>query len=412
MFRRTLIKLTVLNTIILFIIIGLLSASVYFYTKTVLYRSIDSSFHDLSDHFMDKDGPRPIRDPMMGFLIWDSNNKLIVSDKDSGFDLYGSSLQKLKPKSINHIVEQKVGTDYFRTLSSKMLMGKNVVIVEFWININPTKQVLKTLLMIMWVALIAGVLIAAVAGLFLARRALKPIQAAWDRQQQFVSDASHEIRTPLTIIQSRIEMLLQTPQAKVQEKVNDISISLRETRRLSKLVSQLLTLARSDANQIELDLSPLTLNTVLRQVFEQFEELAVYQDKQLTLNISEKPMEILGDKGRIHQVLVIFLDNALKFTGEGGEITMIGRQEGNNVVIEIKDNGIGIKPEHLPHVFDRFFQADPSRTDREGTGLGLSIAKWIIEKHKGRLSVESTVGQGTQFTMVFPTLKSNQKGKE
>lgn len=408
MFRRTLIKLTVLNTMILFIIIGLLSASVYFYTKSVLYGGIDHSLHDLSEHYKGDS----IRDPSMGVLIWDSNNKLILSDKDSRFDFYGDSLKKLKPQPLDHVLEQKVEGYYFRTLSTKMLMGSNVVIVEFWININPQKQVLHTLLMIIWVALIAGGIIAAVAGLFLARRALKPIQSAWDRQQQFVSDASHEIRTPLTIIQSRIEMLLRSPQAKIQEKVNDISISLKETRRLSKLVSQLLTLARSDANQIEIELVPLELNAVLRQVFEQFEELAFFQDKQLTLNISENPMMVLGDKERIHQVLVIFLDNALKFTGEDGEITISGRQEGNSIYIDIKDNGVGIKPEHLSRVFDRFFQADPSRTDREGTGLGLSIAKWIIEKHKGRLSVESTVGKGTRFTLMFPTLKANQRGKE
>lgn len=408
MFRRTLIKLTVLNTVILFIIIGLLSASVYFYTKSVLYGGIDHSLHDLSEHYKGD----TIRDPSMGVLVWNSNKKFIGSDKESRFDFYGESLKKLKPRALDHVVEQKADENYFRTLSTKMLMGSNVVIVEFWMNINPQKQVLHTLLMIIWVALIAGVLIAAVAGSFLARRALKPIQAAWDRQQQFVSDASHEIRTPLTIIQSRIEMLLRSPQAKIQEKVNDISISLKETRRLSKLVSQLLTLARSDANQIELELAPLELNAVLRQVFEQFEELAFFQDKRFTLNISESPMMILGDKERIHQVLVIFLDNALKFTGEDGEITISGRQEGNNIYIDIKDNGVGIKPEHLSRVFDRFFQADPSRTDREGTGLGLSIAKWIIEKHKGRLSVDSTVGKGTQFTLMFPTLKPNQKGKE
>ncbi|HET6872523.1 MAG TPA: hypothetical protein VFH42_05990, partial [Sporolactobacillaceae bacterium] len=189
MFRRTLIKLTVLNTMILFIIIGLLSASVYFYTKSVLYGGIDHSLHDLSEHYKGDS----IRDPSMGVLIWDSNNRLILSDKDSRFDFYGDSFKKLKPQSLDHVLEQKVEGNYFRTLSTKMLMGSNVVIVEFWMNINPQKQVLHTLLMIIWVALIAGVLIAAVAGLFLARRALKPIQSAWDRQQQFVSDASHEI---------------------------------------------------------------------------------------------------------------------------------------------------------------------------------------------------------------------------
>jgi two-component system sensor histidine kinase CiaH len=411
MFRRTLFKLTLLNTLILFIIIGILSASVYFYTKTVLNRSTDHSLLEAKNLFIEHGGQGPIRDPQLGVIFWDSNYKFIGTNRER-LDPFISSLKKLKPKSLDNVVEQKVGNNYFRTLSSKMMTNNGVVIVEFWMPFNAQKQMLQTLLFIIWVVLIGGGLIAAGAGLFMAQRALKPIQAAWDRQQQFVSDASHEIRTPLTIIQSRIEMLLQTPQAKIQEKVNDISISLRETRRLSKLVSQLLTLARSDANQIELELAPLDLNAVLRQVFEQFEELATYQEKQLTLNISEKPMVILGDKERIHQVLVIFLDNALKFTGEDGEITISGHQEGNSIVIEIKDNGIGIKPEYLPRVFDRFFQADPSRTGREGTGLGLSIAKWIIEKHRGRLSVDSKVGQGTQFTLVFPTIKANQKGKE
>lgn len=413
MFRRTLIKLTVLNTAIFFILLSLLSSTVYFYTKSVFYRSVDQSLQEASNHF-GVNGAQ-IHDPQIGVIIWDSNNKMIAAITHSR-DPFGigdpllSSEKKLKHIVLNQFQDQKVGSFYFRTLSTKIITNDyGVVTVQFFELINAQKSVLQTLLIIIIVSLVVGILLAAGAGLFLAHRALKPIQKAWDRQQQFVSDASHEIRTPLTIIQSRIEMLLQSPRATIQDKINDISISLQETRRLSKLVSHLLTLARSDANQIEIQEEPILMNDLIRTVVEQFEELASYEDKKLVLNMTHQPVYILGDKQRLHQLLVIFLDNALKFTGENGEIKVLCHQEANTVFLEVKDNGIGIKPEHLGSIFDRFFQADTSRTDREGTGLGLSIAKWIVEKHRGKLTVKSELGKGTHFTMSFPAAKTLTK---
>lgn len=418
MFRRTLIKLTLLNSAIFLILLALLGSSVYFYTKGVLYRSIDHSLMDAKNHFSRGGGGGPLHDPQLAILLWDTNDQLIVSTgaHSNAGDVFQNSLvstwKKLKPNTLNKIVEKKVGSFYFRTLSIKVLTNNGVGTAEFCIIINPEKRVLHTLLVIILVSMVVGVVLALGAGFFLAQRALKPIKEAWDRQQEFVSDASHELRTPLTIIQSRIEMLLQSPRATVQDKVQDISTSLQETRRLSKLVTNLLTLARTDANQVELEMEPILLNELLRSVTEQFDELASFQEKQLLLEMDHQPMTILGDKGRLHQLLVIFLDNALKFTDPGGEIRVTCHQESHSVFLKIKDNGMGIKEEDIKKIFDRFFQGDKARTDREGTGLGLSIAKWIVEKHKGKLSVESQVGHGTTFTMMFPTYKTGSKDKE
>ncbi len=408
MFRKTLIRLTLLNTAIFFILLGILSSTVYFYTQGVFYRSIDQSLHNASEHFASEGR---IRDPQVNVLLWNSNNQIVGTTTRSlsgPDDPLSNSLKKLKPTVMNQIIDRKIGQNYFRTYTAKIITDTGVIKAEFFVFINPEKQVLHTLLAIIFVSLIGGVLLAGGAGLFLAHRSLKPIKQAWDRQQQFVSDASHEIRTPLTIVQSRIEMLLQSPRAMIQDKIDDISISLQETRRLSKLVSHLLTLARSDANQIEIESTPVLLNDVVQNVVRQFEEIAMFQEKKLVLNMSHSPMYVLGDRERLHQLLVIFLDNALKFTQEeSGEIKVLCHQESGSVFLEISDNGIGVKPEDLKRIFDRFFQADSSRTHQEGTGLGLSIAKWIVDKHKGKLTVKSEFGKGTHFTIIFPSAKPN-----
>lgn len=419
MFRRTLIKLTVLNTVIFLVILALLSTSVYFYTKSVLYQSVNHSLQDASEHFVNGDGIGR-QDPQLGILYWDNNNKLIVAPRTrtnpaasaTDQDPLLNALKKLKPSTANQVIDKKIGDFYFRTLSINVVTDTGAAKVEFYIITNAYIKVLHTLLIIIISFTVVGILLAGVAGFFLAHRSLKPIKQAWDRQQQFVSDASHEIRTPLTIIQSRIELLLQSPRAMIQDKVQDISTSLQETRRLSKLVSHLLTLARSDSNQIEMENEPVNLNELIRTVAEPFQELAEFDEKKLIIEMGHQPIMILGDKERLHQLLVIFLDNALKFTSDGDEITLVCRQENSHLILEIRDTGIGIKPEHLKHVFDRFFQADKSRKDREGTGLGLSIAKWIVEKHKGKLTVASEYGKGTTFTMQFPINKTNPEAKK
>ncbi|WEG12566.1 ATP-binding protein [Pullulanibacillus sp. KACC 23026] len=419
MFRRTLFKLTLLNTAIFLVILALLSTSVYFYTKSYVYSSINQQLFTASNHFAQG---VEIRGQQTGLLIWNSNNKLILapsprvgfSDNTNNSNSDASLLEtfkNVKPSEPGKFVNYKAGGDYYRIfiLPTKVIYNGSYVKVGVYMFINPYIQVLHTLLVILIAFMIIGLLLAFGAGWFLAHRALKPIQLAWDRQQQFVADASHELRTPLTIIQSRIEMLLQSPRAMIQEKVQDISTSLQETRRLSKLVSHLLTLARSDANQIEMGAEPVLMNELIRTVAEPFAELASFDEKEIALEMGHQPITVLGDKERLHQLLVIFLDNALKFTTEGDKITVACRQESNNVLLEIKDTGIGIKPENLKRIFDRFFQVDTSRTDREGTGLGLSIAKWIVDKHKGKLNVESEFGKGTTFTIQFPAYKPNHK---
>ena len=185
----------------------------------------------------------------------------------------------------------------------------------------------------------------------------------------------------------------------------DISTISKECRRLSKLVSNLLLLARSDSNQIEMDKKIFELDKLLEEIVAPYKEIASYQEKEMILKV-ERGVSFMGDRERIHQMMVILLDNAMKYTNEGGHIQIDCTQTSSSIRIHVKDDGIGVKEEDIPKLFDRFYQGDRARSTSEGAGLGLSIANWIVEKHYGKISVESKWGDGTCFEVIFP---KNQK---
>jgi hypothetical protein len=166
-------------------------------------------------------------------------------------------------------------------------------------------------------------------------------------------------------------------------------------------VANLLTLARSDSDQIEMNKQAFQLDDLLKEIIQHYEEIALYQEKLIRLEPAE-PVKFLADKERIHQLIVILLDNAMKYTNEGGEIMLSCTQSHSSIFLQVKDNGIGIPEKDIPKIFDRFYQSDKARTAVGGTGLGLSIAKWIIEKHHGKTKVQSTLGKGTTIEIIFP----------
>ncbi|KHF27621.1 Sensor histidine kinase YycG [Anoxybacillus sp. BCO1] len=261
-----------------------------------------------------------------------------------------------------------------------------------------------------FILLSLGVLFIAVAiafSYFMSKRALVPIQDAYNRQRQFVADASHELRTPLSVIFSSVEALKMdmslTSDAfsrKTIERLGD------ETKRMTKLINDLLTLARTDDAKLQIEKKPFDLRACAQHTLHSLQELANKKNIALQFHASEQ-IEFVGDEDKCTQLLYILLDNAIKYTPEGGTVSLSLKQHVTKqrkvVEISVSDTGIGIAPEHLPHIFDRFYRADKARTRQiGGHGLGLSIAKWIVEAHNGHIQVESDVGKGTTFTLTFP----------
>jgi two-component system, OmpR family, sensor histidine kinase CiaH len=224
---------------------------------------------------------------------------------------------------------------------------------------------------------------------------MKPIIHSWNKHAEFVENASHELRTPLTIIQNKLELMLTTPHEK-------IALSLSETRRLSKLTTDLLTLARADSSETQLEKKAVHVDSFVKRVCSPYIEIAESQDKHFWLKLNCDSV-MIADETRLHQLLVILLDNALKYTGEHDSIGVKTYEEDHKVILEISDTGIGIKEENIPYIFDRFYREDKARTrESGGIGLGLSIAQWIVSAHNGSIKVSANENKGTTFKIKLP----------
>jgi len=230
-------------------------------------------------------------------------------------------------------------------------------------------------------------------------RMLDRLEAAFAAQRRFVSDASHELRTPLTTIRGNVEVLRRgsLDPAEQAEALQDIA---DETERMSRLIAGLLALARADAGR-HLDRQLVTLDNLLLDVYRHAQLLSGGVTVQLG---PVEPAEALADADHVRQLLLVLVENALKYNRPGGEVHLSLVREGDWLRIAVSDTGAGISPEDLPHIFERFYRA-PSARQVDGTGLGLPIARWIAEEHEGRIEVESVPGQGSTFTFWLPSIQ-------
>lgn len=228
---------------------------------------------------------------------------------------------------------------------------------------------------------------------------LSNLEEAYRAEQRFVSDASHELRAPLTIIQANLEFLERQPELPEEDRRDLIADASQETRRLTTLVADLLALARADAG-VALQRYPIELDRVLLGAVSDARKLTRGQN----LVIGEiQPVTIEGDADRLRQLFIALLDNAIKYTPSGKQITISLRHDAGTAVIEVRDEGVGISAEDLPRVFERFYRADPARSrDPGGTGLGLPIAKWVVQQHGGDVRLQSEPGVGTTIHLRLP----------
>jgi two-component system, OmpR family, sensor kinase len=227
------------------------------------------------------------------------------------------------------------------------------------------------------------------------------LDKAFTQQRRFVADASHELRTPVAAIRSITDVVLAQG-ATEEEYVNVLSEVNVVTERLGHLINDLLTLARADEGQVLLERKPVRLDLLATDVAESTESLAIERDITVLVEAQE-PVLVLGDEVRLIQVILNLLHNAITYTNAGGKVTLIVKTGDKNALLTVHDTGIGIAPEHLEHIFERFYRADAARSRAAGgSGLGLAIVDWLVRAHKGTIAVESKVGEGTTFTVSLP----------
>jgi two-component system OmpR family sensor kinase len=228
------------------------------------------------------------------------------------------------------------------------------------------------------------------------------VEETLQTQRRFVADASHELRTPLTTLRGNIGLLQRQPPISVEDRTDVLGDMVDETERLMRLVNELLALARADAGR-PLHQEPVQLKPLIEDVCQQIKLLA---PERSIICRSNFDVMVIGDGDALRQVLLVLLDNALKHTPAEATITLATGLNDGQVSIQISDDGPGIPPAHLPHIFDRFYRGDAARSS-PGAGLGLAIADELTKAQNGAISVESQVGQGSTFTFTLPLSSGN-----
>jgi signal transduction histidine kinase len=281
--------------------------------------------------------------------------------------------------------------------------GKEIGMLYIGKEVSFAYQVFKWLLIILLGLAILFSGVALTISYYMSKKAMVPITRAFSKQQEFTADASHELRTPLSIMLSSINALEMTLDLEKEDYSNKLLLNMKkEVKRMTGLVGDLLTLARSDSGTVEhvkewFDFRPIAGEAVgsVRAMAE-VKQTKLYFDAPETLFVN-------GDPQRLTQLLYILLDNAIKYTPNGGEATLSLTVKGKELLITMKDTGVGIHPEDYERVFERFYRADKARTRQDsGHGLGLAIAKWIVESHKGTIHVTSEQGKGSTFFIRIP----------
>ena len=236
--------------------------------------------------------------------------------------------------------------------------------------------------------------------------ALRPVRRSMEQQKQFIADASHELKTPLTVILANNEVLMQHPERSVGSQQQWLQSTKEEGARMRQLIENMLFLAKSDADRLPVSLEPLDLSDLIEETILTFEPVA-FEHGNLIDSAIEPNLQMKADHTQMKQLLMILLDNAVKYAAPNSSIRVRAYRGGSSLVLTVNDRGQLIPPEAIPHLFERFYRTDEARARGEsgGYGLGLAIAETIANLHHGQISAASNEAEGTTFTVTFPVEK-------
>lgn len=420
MFRTARQRLVGWNVLVLTLILIFLGAAVYGFYRSNVYRQVDKELR--GQQFRIVRYLYPNNYPLALFTRQDSpldqDYRVIVTD-GTGQPQISSECplapttpcmqeDALAPTSKAGVQEALVKgvdirTSTFRGQPQRVLtFAASPWLIQISRSVSPEQTSLSEIGRLMVFGGLAGIILSGFGSFFLASRAFVPIREAFSRQRKFTADASHELRTPLTLIRANAEMICRHGDRLPEGDTELVGEIIRETDHLNRLVSDLLTLARADSERAELNTKPVDLRALVADVHEDLHRIAESRGigSEVSLN---GPVVVEGDEVRLRQLVLILLDNALKYTDTGGRVEMALEREDGRAHLMVADTGVGIEPEDLPRIFDRFYRADQAREHESGgTGLGLAIAQWIVQAHHGSIKVDSQPGRGTKFMIDLP----------
>ena len=398
--QKQLIKNMIYTFAVFVMLVLIFDLLLYKRAEQLLYKEIDTELQNLAD-LNSMNNKIVLVNPRIICIIRDSEGNII--NKETIGTLYEEYVADISfdITKLTTIYSLKVDSEYnYRCITVPALtMSNELCYIQFLANVDGENESLESLKNRLFSMSSIIIITSIVASYILSKKTLKPIIIAWERQTEFVQNAAHELRTPLTIIQAKQQLLLKEPESKIIDKSEDISLTINETRRLTKLVKELMVLAMADSNQLDIKRENKNIDELIKDVVIPYVEYAKMQNKELKVELNCNK-EINIDINKITQLMVILLDNAIKYTKEGETIEVKTHCKDGKCTIEVLDTGIGINDEQKKHIFERFYRADKARTrETGGTGLGLAIAQTIVKAHGGTIKVYNNEPKGTKFVV-------------
>jgi len=355
--RKQLLKNTLYNLLAFTIIFTVFGAIIFKQIEASLYNNVDQELENARGG-MPEDADIS---PGVIYIIRDEAGNIMNEDSMGRFYNHINSIEFNK-NDLDNIKNIKVDNyNYRETLFKAQTINGETVYVQLLINIDSEVHLINNFFQILTLGIVITVILAIVASYLLSKRTLKPIIESWNKQIEFVQNASHELRTPLSIIQAKQDLLLKEPDKTIWDKSEDIILTLNETRRLSKLTADLMTLARADSNKDEIKKEKVKIDELIKNIVSPYIEATQMEAKGVKLSLNYGK-EISIDTNRIHQLMVILLDNAIKYTEKKDIIEISTYEKDGKFVLEVKDSGIGIGEEAMKHIFERFYREDKSRS--------------------------------------------------
>ena len=290
-------------------------------------------------------------------------------------------------KTITRTISGPEGEVRVLSLPVTSRSGEMIAVVQAAQSRHLIRETVSSLILVLVPVGLGALLLAGAGGLFMSRRAMRPVQDSFQRQRTFIADASHELKTPLALVKIGAEVMERDPTDPNNREI--VEDQLSEIDRMNALLSDLLVLARFDAGRLDVEDKPFDLSVVAAETAGRFLKRAADENVHLEIEVPES-LSARGDPERTAQILAALLDNAVRYTPVGGTITVSGRNLDGGAEASVRDTGVGVPPEQLPRIFDRFYRAEEARTrSGGGTGLGLSIARDLAHAQGGNLSAEN-----------------------
>ncbi len=405
-FNKTKSSLIKINIAVVLSFLILFSIFIYTYFKGVTYKSIDNKLNNelesIAIQLTRQSMVYPVTKYPSNMIYIYKRDRVMYYTPQNGY--FSDVLPNRYTNKLNDIFTFSENGYTFREL--------NVEIDEYQIqiirNIDSEISSLRQLIFVFIIGILISLIITYYLAVYLTKKALIPIETAWNNQAKFIQDASHELRTPISIISSKLERMLKHPNSTISDEVETIADAMSEIRRSKKMISDLLSLTKEEAIT-KLNITEVNIKNFIKDICVDYVDIADIQEKRFETNFNLKNETIFTDENKLRQLLLIFIDNAFKYTKENDFIAVnINQKDNVYTEIFIIDSGVGIKQEDIPYIFDRFFRSENVRDkDIDGSGIGLSIAKMIAINLGAEISVKCENNK-TEFKIIIQNNKCDK----